>query len=229
MNFEPTSIKDSLILRFIVVSCVILYTVIRIFDTFSLFSDGNSDVLFRYIPVAFTSAIATYVFIRIKSKKLLLSNLDVIKKQLIIAPIIVMVIIFLFGIYSVNSNVKSIKENPYYSMIDENVRENMLEKAKSHAIVKWIITSVVYVGVAEIVVFKMKNIMQENMTDDLYSYNGRAEMTNNSMNANNFMNASGKINTNDFNLNNTNGENLNASDLNTNDLNINNQNGNNPF
>lgn len=121
----------------------------------------DNDLIARYIPTAIVTIISTVLVIKFNAKKSVKSEEKEIRKNCFIVPIIVEIIIMLYGFYSVASNVEKAREELETSMkiyeiwygkaeTDKMINE-AIEKAIGTANQMWIITSVVYLAVAECV------------------------------------------------------------------------------
>ena len=174
----------SFTIKFTVISCTVLYLVIRLGDILSLATKGTGDLIFRYLPVGVTAIIATYCIIMGSAKKCLKSDEEDIKRGAMIGPIIVAVILCAWGIYSVHSNVEAIKETSYYSIMSEyTVVDSIIEEAKIAAIKTWVLTTVIYFATAELVAIFAKTKIREKLIDyEEIASNGSVGVVNNTEN-----------------------------------------------
>lgn len=165
MNHEVKSKKGFSLVSMITSELAILYLVLYIGSIAAVSSDDNNLILTRYIPVGITSILITYFFIRFGAKKCFKSEKDDFWKQIIIVPIVVTIAIFLYGMYSVHSNVAKInKQYEAYSGIYSSFMKNyedeyqeIIKEAKKEARNSWIITSLVYLVCSGVTTFCLKN------------------------------------------------------------------------
>lgn len=123
-----------------------------------------SMVFTRYVSVGVITLISVYFYLKSSVSKCLLEDKEEVRKKTILAPIIVAVIIFVYGLYSVESNMSALKSNnySYYSMfLSDNEMDEILEQAASEARVSWIVTSIVYFVVAECATFMLNRKLDE--------------------------------------------------------------------
>lgn len=165
---KPYTIK-SFTEGFILESIIILYVILLIGNMFI----SEFDTIFvRYIPVGIVGFLITYSIIKSSAKKLKKADKESLKKMSFIFPIVIAVIMLLYGLYSVNSNFESVRAR--YSMLAklmeesstyEETFEDVIAKARDEANLHWFITSVVYLAFAEIGAFlgtrKLDGLLQE--------------------------------------------------------------------
>lgn len=170
---KDTNVKNFNIISFVAITCTFLYIVVIAGDFLRQILKIDSYLISRYIPVGITAIIATYVISISVAKKSPISELESTKMKMFIAPLLVAVIIFVYGMISLNSNVKKIQDSSEYSFAlkfgGENMINSLMDEAKKQATTNWIITAVIYLGAAEAVVFLMKNKIGEEMFDDSYT------------------------------------------------------------
>ena len=89
-----------------------------------------------------------------------------------IFPIVIAVIMLLYGLYSVNSNIESFRTGYYGTLIKLTGQtfEEVIAEARNKANLHWLITSVVYLAFAEIGAFlgtrKLDGLLQEENVDE---------------------------------------------------------------
>ena len=144
-----------------------LYVTIYIGDAISMFSD-ISDFLTRFLPVGIVTLIASYFLFKKNISKCLVKDKEEVKKKVVLAPIIVAVILFAYGLYSVHSNTADVKvefnelkaEMALYVDLVPGAAEQIVEldeqfkDAITEARLNWFITSIIYLAVAEFVAYK---------------------------------------------------------------------------
>lgn len=159
---------------------VLLYLVLRIGDIVAQTSENISVVLTRYIPIAIASLIITFFLIRSGAKKSFKSEQDLFIKKIMIVPVIVAVIVLLYGFYSVRTNTAKFNQkyddlyNSYSDLYNKYNLNNkiqteykkILEEAKKKAKLSWIITSIVYFTSSMITTLFMKNKINNLLEDD---------------------------------------------------------------
>lgn len=162
--YKPFSIKN-----FVIYSIIIIYIGIQFGDTVASITDLDS-LFTRYLPMVIYASIGTFFVTKSLAKKEYKSEEETVKEKMIFGPIIVAVVLLCFGLYSVNSNVKkfineqSPENNNYiYSSLSSSARkklqeefDRMIEEAKSEAIMNWMITTIVYVTVAELTIVALR-------------------------------------------------------------------------
>ena len=146
---------------FVVIEVVILYITLILGDLIRVASKA-SIILTRYVPIAFVTLVSTFLIIRSKSKKCKKSEENEVEKTFVIAPVVVAIIMFFYGLYSASVNMSKAeeqlrKETKIYSLLYEKSEyeemiQEALKEARSLAIQNWIITSVTYLVSAEIMV-----------------------------------------------------------------------------
>ncbi len=182
---------------------LILYIVLRIGDAFKL-AANVPNIVARYIPIGIATAIFTYFLIRSGAKKVSIYEKEDFLKKVKIIPIIVAVILLIYGIISVNSNLSKMESKisqyrtlySYTNKNNSNEFDKMIKDAKSKAIMSWIITSIIYLALSEGTTFAIKDKM-----DDLFDADE----------SNHFYGTEDTYNT-ESNIEGNNGENLNNTD-----------------
>lgn len=154
---------------FILESVIILYVILRIGNMFI----SEFDIIFvRYIPVGIVGFLITYSIIKSSAKKLKKTDKESIRKMSFIFPIVIAVIMLLYGLYSVNSNIESFRTGYYGTLIKLTGQtfEEVIAEARNKANLHWLITSVVYLAFAEIGAFlgtrKLDGLLQEENVDE---------------------------------------------------------------
>lgn len=160
---KPYTIK-SFTEGFILESIIILYVILLIGNMFI----SEFDTIFvRYIPVGIVGFLITYSIIKSSAKKLKKADKESIRKMSFIFPIVIAVIMLLYGLYSVNSNIESFRTGYYGTLIrlTGQTFEEVIAEARNKANLHWLITSVVYLAFAEIGAFlgtrKLDGLLQE--------------------------------------------------------------------
>lgn len=160
---KPYTIK-SFTEGFILESIIILYVILLIGNMFI----SEFDTIFvRYIPVGIVGFLITYSIIKSSAKKLKKADKESLKKMSFIFPIVIAVIMLLYGLYSVNSNIESFRSGYYGALIrlTGQTFEEVIAEARNKANLHWLITSVVYLAFAEIGAFlgtrKLDGLLQE--------------------------------------------------------------------
>ena len=143
---------------FILIEAIVMYLVLVIGDFISAVSELPT-VLTRYIPVAVATIVTTFFVIKSKSKKCKKSEEKEVKKYILIAPVILAVIILLYGLYSVESNLREIDTGTLRLLFSEEYVEQFIQQAANSARVSWFITATTYLIAAEaVVLIKRKKI-----------------------------------------------------------------------
>ena len=127
-------------------------------------------------PVLFvpSTAIVTYFLIRSGAQKVSKFEKEDFLKKIKIIPIIVTVILFIYGIISVNHNLSKIENKisqyrTLYSYMNKdttNEFDKMIEDAKNKAIKSWAITSIIYLALSEGTTFAIKNKIDDLFNED---------------------------------------------------------------
>ena len=173
---------------------VILYITIYIGDIVRMGFVYNSeelgnkmflDLLTRIIPIAIVGFVSMFLLIKINAKKGFISQKDDILKKIFIVPAVVAIILLIFGIYSVNSNIKEFEEeytktigvyktwysylysgDEYEGIFSSDEINNVINEARNSAILLWTISSVSYLVMAEAASFMMKNKLDGLLKED---------------------------------------------------------------
>ena len=112
-EIEKKEFTSAMFLKnFIVVELVILYIVLIVGDAFS--TPELSKLVTRFVPVGIVAFISTFLVIRSNAKKCKKTEEESVKRNTLIAPVIVAVILLVYGLYSVESNVQSIKDSYFF-------------------------------------------------------------------------------------------------------------------
>lgn len=150
VEYNPTVLMKN----FIIYQLLILYITLNIGDMFSLFSEFGNLVT-RYMPVAVVTLISTFIIFKNNASKCLIKDKEEVEQKVKLGPVIVSVILLLYGLYSVESNMSSIKSemnSSYYSLFMSSAEiEDGLREAATSARINWLITSIVYLITAECV------------------------------------------------------------------------------
>lgn len=175
-NAKPYT-KMNLLKDFVVIAVIVLYVTLRIGDEISEASSGiaGTDIATRYIPIAIVTLIATFLTCYAKVGKFRKSEEKEVKKTLMIAPAIVTVILFIYGMYSVAVNVSSFNKNDlevgsiyleYYEEIYGVSLDDMIAEARNEAIMNWAIIAAIYLIEAEGVVFLITRNLNKKLKED---------------------------------------------------------------
>lgn len=147
---------------FITWEIFILYITMNIGDSFI---SSESGILYtRYLPVGIVTLLMTFLLVKNNAKKCFQTEKEGYERKVMLIPLIVALIIFAYGLINVHSNVKNYQEKiDTYSMLftsfDEEyskIMEDSIAKTKKEAIQVWLITSVIYLVVAEGSTFMLK-------------------------------------------------------------------------
>ena len=171
--YNPTVLLKNVIIY----QLLFLYITLAIGDSVSMFSD-TSDFLTRYLPIGIVTLITSYFLFKKNISKCLIKDKEEVNKKVVLAPIIVAVILFGYGLYSVESNSTEIKkefneikaEVELYAELVPNVVSEMdeLEKQFKDAITEarlnWFITSIIYLVTAEFVAYMSKKKLDDWLT-----------------------------------------------------------------
>ena len=180
MKNEEKNEKEFNIETFIIITCIILYFVIRIGDIISI-SNIIDNSIFRYTAVGIASIIVTFILVLVIARKNSNYNFNDSIKRFMIAPLIVSVIIGVYGICSVYSNLGKLKKNYMYSaystILKDEVRE-LEKKATSDAISNWMITALIYLISSELVMVLLKNRVKISEDDHSANLSNLANMQN---------------------------------------------------
>ena len=169
MNKKPNSVWSM-----IAIEIAFLYLAVYMGDFFRISGLIPSEAFTRYIPVVVLAIILTFILTKSRAKRTFSSDRESFIKKLFIIPVIIAVIIFVYGLYSLHSNVsqmeKSLKTfSSISSSASSKLYSDMLNQAKNNAIISWLITSLAYLIPAEIVTFLMQNKLDELMIADYSS------------------------------------------------------------
>ena len=113
-------------------------------------------IVTRYIPVGIVAVISTFFLIKFAIKKGYGFDQYTFWKKIMLVPIIIAIIILVYGIINVMINSNEIN-NKYYYLKHNEFYASMLEKVKGEAIKTWFITSAIYLFGSELVTLIMKN------------------------------------------------------------------------
>ena len=167
-NNQKIEYKPLFILRdFIAYQILILYVVLQI-GNFLL--ELDNDFIARYIPVALVGLIASFFILKSLIKKCKKSEEESVKKMLFLGPILVSIILFLYGMSSVSSNMPKAKadvqtELQFYvnlqtSIYGEDIEDEIweevdkeLEKIEKESRKKWCIVSIIFFVTSGFVTF----------------------------------------------------------------------------
>lgn len=156
--------------KFIVIECAWLYITLVLLDM-GVFPALENSTLFRIGICGILSAIVAMLFIKGTAKNCLKSEENLIKRNMVIAPIIVAVILAGYGIYSVNLNVEEIKSSGEYILLERmgvsDELEELIKEAKTEAYADFVATGVAVLVGAEVVVFLKKKKISDVLKDDM--------------------------------------------------------------
>ncbi len=164
-----------LLSNFIFTEVIILYVVIVIGDlseTGMKLGTGNpinNSWLTRYIPTAIASALIAFVIILSCRKKCGKSEYKEVKRNILIAPVIVGVIVLLYGLYSVSVNINEFKDKELGFLkyfVEDDELEKIIEEGANQARLNWLITSIGCLISAEIISFIMSKNIENYLIDD---------------------------------------------------------------
>ena len=170
---NSTKAEKPFSMRSMIASEVLLLWVTLLIGDFLMVATKLPLVLTRYIPICVLSIAFTYYWVKKGAKRCLKSEQENFFKIIIIVPIIVAIILFVYGLVSVNRNVSKLEKeykkmyslySSYYG--NSSTLNQMIEKAKTDAIVAWIITSVIYLGVSEATTVYAKKRVYDLFIDD---------------------------------------------------------------
>jgi hypothetical protein len=182
---------------FIVISFLFLCFIIIVGDEISHYADIN-DIILRYIPIALFGLLVSYCITRDGAKKIKKSDKEIFKKTMFVLPVIVAVVIFMFGLYNVSSNIKTMREE-YKEEISvwryENqqtltkIYEKAISEARAKANTVWFLRSITYLVFAELGVFLVNKNLYKFMEKDVIEFSGEDKHENESIIMNNDGNA----------------------------------------
>lgn len=161
---EPYSMKN-FAKGFFWKSIIILYVVLMIGNFFL----ATLDTIFvRYIPIGITGFLVTYFIIKNSAKKLQKSDKSSLKQMSFIFPIIIAVIMLMYGLYSVSLNIRNLR-NKYDVLLESSIYAEeyatLITDSKNQANINWLITSIAYLVFAELGAFligkKLDDLLQE--------------------------------------------------------------------
>ena len=172
-NAKPYT-KMNLLKDFVVITVIVLYAILIIGDEIRMASSGiaGTNIATRYIPIAIATLIATILICYAKVGKFRKSEEKEVKKTLMIAPVIVTVILFIYGMYSVAVNVATLNKSDlgvgsiYLEYYEELYGVDMLAEARNKAIMNWAITTAIYLVEAEGVVFLITRNLNRKLKED---------------------------------------------------------------
>lgn len=160
---------------FVIISLVFLYLIVIAGDRISKQADINYIIL-RFIPIALFGLLVSYCITRDSAKKIKKSDKEIFKKTMFILPVIVAVVMFMFGLYSVSSNIKTMREE-YKGKIKmwnyetqqtlTEIYEQVISEARTEANTSWFLRSVTYLIFAELGVFLVNKNLYKFMKRDV--------------------------------------------------------------
>ncbi len=160
---------------FVIISLVFLYLIVIAGDRISKQADIN-DIILRFIPIALFGLLVSYCITRDSAKKIKKSDKEIFKKTMFILPVIVAVVMFMFGLYSVSSNIKTMREE-YKGKIKmwnyetqqtlTEIYEQVISEARTEANTSWFLRSVTYLIFAEFGVFLVNKNLYKFMKRDV--------------------------------------------------------------
>lgn len=160
---------------FVVISLVFLYLIVIVGDGISKQADIN-DIILRFIPIALFGLLVSYCITRDSAKKIKKSDKEIFKKTMFVLPVIVAVVMFMFGLYSVSSNIKTMREE-YKGKINmwnyetqqtlTEIYEQVILEARAKANTSWFLRSVTYLVFAELGVFLVNKNLYKFMKRDV--------------------------------------------------------------
>lgn len=160
---------------FVIISLVFLYLIVIAGDRISKQADIN-DIILRFIPIALFGLLVSYCITRDSAKKIKKSDKEIFKKTMFILPVIVAVVMFMFGLYSVSSNIKTMREE-YKGKIKmwnyetqqtlTEIYEQVISEARTEANTSWFLRSVTYLIFAELGVFLVNKNLYKFMKRDV--------------------------------------------------------------
>lgn len=144
-------------------SLVILYIVLIVGNAFV---DNLSDIFVRYIPIAISGFLLTYIITKNGAKKLKKADKGALKKKSFILPIIIAVLMLLQGLYSVSVYIETIR-NEYENFSSLLVLfEDSIETARKEANLHWVVTSISYLVFAELGAFLISKKLDKFLQED---------------------------------------------------------------
>ena len=166
-------------------SFIVNITIVQMVITYFVLILGNigialdfTEIISRYIPVALVAFFGTFLFYKFGVKKLHKSDSKTVKTLGFLVPLGIAILIFAFGIYSVNSNIKDAKKEVDKNLMsimyknvygeeeyNKHVEEAILE-AKDKAIKMWSICSIVYAVFGELAAIITLRNLEEKMLGD---------------------------------------------------------------
>lgn len=182
---------------FVVISLLFLYFIVIAGDEISHHADIN-DIILRYIPIALFGLLVSYCITRDGAKKIKKSDREIFKKTMFVLPVIVAVVTFMFGVYSVSSNIKTMRkeykaEISVWSYENQQTLTKMYEKAiseaKGKAIMAHFLRSITYLVFAELGVFLVNKNLYKFMEKDVIEFSGEDKHENEAIIMNNDGNA----------------------------------------
>lgn len=160
---------------FVIISLVFLYLIVIAGDRISKQADIN-DIILRFIPIALFGLLVSYCITRDSAKKIKKSDKEIFKKTMFILPVIVAVVMFMFELYSVSSNIKTMREE-YKGKIKmwnyetqqtlTEIYEQVISEARTEANTSWFLRSVTYLIFAELGVFLVNKNLYKFMKRDV--------------------------------------------------------------
>lgn len=180
-NNQKVEHKPVYILRdFMAYEILILYVVLQI-GNFML--ELDNDILVRYLPMGLVGLTASYFILKKQIKKCKKTEKDTVKKMVLVGPVLVAVILFLYGTYSVSSNMpeaEAIMKNElgtyielYSSIYGEEAGNELwaevyleLDNIEKQARMKWVISSVTYLVTAGFVALLSTRRLDEWLKDE---------------------------------------------------------------
>ena len=146
------------------IEMMILYIVLRIGDAIRTAGELPTIVT-RYIPIGIATVIFTYFLVRAGAQKVSRFEKEDFLKKIRIIPIIVAVILLMYGIISVNHNLSKMENEisqyrtlySYMNKGSSNEFDKIVKDAKNEAIMSWVITSIIYLALSEGITFAIKN------------------------------------------------------------------------
>ena len=141
------------LMKYLGTQIVLLYVTLLIGDI--LIKVVNNVIISRYLPIAIVTFVSTFFLIKSNAKKSSKVEEKGIKRNCFIVPIIIAIVMLFYGFYSVSVNINEIKDMNMTLRLQESIfgkemLNEIIEEARSQANLVWIITSIIYFGIAEV-------------------------------------------------------------------------------
>lgn len=170
-NKEKKFTVKNFFLNYVIIEFLVINVIISLTDKIGDVTDIDFHLL-RLVPLFLLTLLLSFLVIKLNAKRIHKNESKEFKESLIILPIIVAVLTFLWGIYSVHVNMEEIKSDVFFSIYSNSeiygdFIKDTLEDVRNEAIGFWVLTSICYLIPSEAMSLIMRKKVDAYFLDDL--------------------------------------------------------------